>query len=609
MKFFKKKWVLIMIALVLLTGGFIFAQSKKTVVPEFSSQSVKRIDLTQTVSETGSVEASLELLYGWEISGKVTEISKYIGDTVSSTDVIASLSNTQQRARYNEAAASWSSAKARLDLELAGPSDEGKQKAAATVSQAEASLVQSKATLAKVEAQASASIINAEKAVDTAKNNLQFVEDGEDSTLVNDAYADLVNVLGSAITNLGNALTESDNILGIDNTFANDEFESVLGVLDSSSYSTARNSYYQAKNEKLSAEQSVLSLTSISTHIDIDASEDVVSSALSLMQSHLIQVQQVLNATRPIGNLTQTELDTLKSGITTVQGSINTSAINVTNGVQAIASARTSVTSYQIAYDKAVSDLAQTRKQTEADIAVATAQVRAQEANLAGAQASYDDLVAPPRNVDLASLRAEVSRQAAALSAAKDDLAKTELRALADGVISKLDVEVGENVSANQNIVSIISDGFSIKVDISEADIAKVSVDDPVDITLDAYGDTIRFSGNVVKIEPAETEISGVVYYKTTILFDGIADQYDIRSGMTANIDILTDKKENVLVIPRRAVLIQDGKKIVRVVKDATKGVFEEREVETGLQGDDGLIEIVSGLSEGEDVVTFLKES
>jgi len=334
-----------------------------------------------------------------------------------------------------------------------------------------------------------------------------------------------------------------------------------------------------------------------------------VTRALSTMQSHLIQVQQVLNATRPIGDLSQSELDTLKSGVTTVQGYIVTSATNVTNGVQAIASARNSLTSYQIAYDKAVSDLEQAKKQAEADIAVAKAQVSAQEANLAGVQASYDDLVAPPRNVDLASLRAEVSRQAAALSAAKDDLAKTELRALADGVVSKLDVEVGENVTANQNVVGIISDGFSIKVDISEADIAKVSVDDPVDITLDAYGDDVQFFGHVVKIEPAETEISGVVYYKTTILFDDIAEQYEIRSGMTANIDILTNKKENVLVIPRRAVLTQDRKKIVRVVQDATKGIFEEREVETGLQGDDGLIEIVSGLTDGEDVVTFLKEN
>ena len=174
--------------------------------------------------------------------------------------------------------------------------------------------------------------------------------------------------------------------------------------------------------------------------------------------------------------------------------------------------------------------------------------------------------------------------------------------------MSTLDVKVGENVVANQDVLGIISDGFSIKVDISEADISKVSVEDTVRITLDAYGDDVFFEGSVVDIEPAQTEISGVVYYNITILFDGEADAYEIRSGMTANVDILTDRKENVLVVPRRAVLTQDGKKIVRVVTDTEKGIFEERDVETGLSGDDGLVEIVSGVEEGEEIVTFLKE-
>ncbi|PIZ93780.1 MAG: hypothetical protein COX82_02020 [Candidatus Magasanikbacteria bacterium CG_4_10_14_0_2_um_filter_41_10] len=609
MKFFKKKWVLISLGIILVVGGLLFAQSRKKAVPEFSSQPVERIDLKQTVSETGSVEASLELTYGWEASGKVTTIGKHIGDTVTSTDVIATLDSTQQRARYNQAVASLSSSQAQLNLQLAGPSDEVKKKSSAAIAQAQASLLQSQANLSKVEAQSSASIINAQKTVDTAKNNLQLVATGEDSNLVNNAYADLVNILKSSVTNLGNALTASDNILGIDNVFANDTFESVLGIQDSIALQQARNSYYDAQSGKNDAAQVTLPLDSSSDHASVDAAQTVVADALSVMQTHLSYVQQTLTATRPIGNLTQSSLDTLKSGITTVQGYIDTSATNVTNGMQAISTARNSLTSYHIAYDKAVSDLDQAKKQTDADIAVAHAQVSAQEANLAQAQASYDDLVAPPRTVDLASLRADVSRQAAALSAARDDLKKTELLALSDGVVSRLDVEVGENVIANQDIVGIISAGFTIKVDISEADIAKVSVNNSVDITLDAYGDDVHFAGHVVKIEPSQTEISGVVYYKTTILFDHTEEHYDIRSGMTANIDILTDSKDGVLVIPRRAILTQDGKKIVRVVKDATKGVFEERDVQTGLPGDDGLVEITSGLTEGEVIVTFLKES
>jgi len=605
----KKKKVYTPIIVVLLIGGFVFVQSKKTPVPEFSSQLVERIDLTQTVSETGSVEASLDLVYGWETSGKVIEILKHVGDNVTSTDVIARLGSEQQKARYNEAAALLASAQARLNLELAGPSDEVQKKNFAVVKQAEAALAQSKANLTKVEAQSSASVASAEKAVETAKNNLQLVADGEDSELVNDAYADLVNTMKSATTNLGNALTIADNILGIDNTLANNTFENVLSVVDMSTLYAANSSYAITKSKKVQADTLVGVLSASDDHTAIDMAYTSVHSALGAMQTLLLNVQRVLVATRALGNLTQTALDTLKSGVTTVQGAIDTSATGVTNGNQAIASARNSLTSYTIAYSKALSDLEQTKKQTDADIAVAEAQVSAQEANVVQAQASYNDLVAPPRNVDVASLRADVSRQAANLSTLRDELKKTDLVALATGMISKLDVEVGENVTINQEVVGILANGFTIKVDISESDVAKLSLNDSVHITLDAYGENVPFSGTVVKIEPGETEISGVVYYKTTILFDDIPSEYDVRSGMTVNVDIQTDIREQVLVIPRRAVLTKDGTQFVRVVKNKEKGIFEERTVETGLAGDDGLVEITSGLNEGDDVVTFLKES
>lgn len=607
MKLFKKKtfWI-IAISIALVVIGIVSSGGNE--VPEFSSQVVERIDLKQTVSETGSVEAELELMYGWEVGGKVAEIYKEVGNIVTSSDVIAVLANGQQQARYNEAAALYSSANARLNLEIAGASDESKQKAFAVVDQAKAALLQSKANLSKVNAQSATSVSTAEKAVETAKNNLQFVKNGDDSELVNDAYADLVNKLKSSITSFGSALTESDNILGVDNTQANDEFESVLSVIDSGALATAKNSYILAKNGKSSAESLVFSISFLSNHADIDVAATVVQNELATMQNHLFHVQQVLAATRALGDLSQAELDTLKSGITTVQGTIDTSATNVTNAVQDIASARISVTTYTIAYSKALLDLEQTKKQTMADVAVAEAQIAAQEANVAQAEASYNDLVAPPRNVDVASFRADVARQAANLSALRDELEKTKLVALASGVISKLDVEVGENVSANQEVVGILSEGLTIKVDISESDIAKIQHEDVAMITLDAYGDDVVFEGYVFSIEPAETEISGVVYYNTTIVFDKLGDEYDVRSGMTANVDILTDVRESVLVIPRRAVFTQDGSSYVRVLKDIAQGSFEEREVTMGLIGDDGVVEVLTGLEEGDKIVTFLKE-
>ncbi len=94
--------------------------------------------------------------------------------------------------------------------------------------------------------------------------------------------------------------------------------------------------------------------------------------------------------------------------------------------------------------------------------------------------------------------------------------------------------------------------------------------------------------------------IEGVPTYKVTLYFNDRDER--VRSGMTANLDILTERREGVFRIPSRAVTTKDGKKIVRVPDISG---LREVVVETGLRGSDGSIEIVSGLSEGDEVVTF----
>ena len=151
-------------------------------------------------------------------------------------------------------------------------------------------------------------------------------------------------------------------------------------------------------------------------------------------------------------------------------------------------------------------------------------------------------------------------------------------------------------------VISMIGEsGLEIEVDVPEADITKVKVGNEAVITLDAYGDDIKFKGNVVFIDPAETVIQDVVYYKVKVsLVDN--ENYEIKPGMTANVDIVTAEKDNVLVIPGRAVK-QNDTKYVEVLEE---GVPQRREVKVGLRGDGGLVEIISGLKEGEEVITFV---
>jgi multidrug efflux pump subunit AcrA (membrane-fusion protein) len=99
--------------------------------------------------------------------------------------------------------------------------------------------------------------------------------------------------------------------------------------------------------------------------------------------------------------------------------------------------------------------------------------------------------------------------------------------------------------------------------------------------------------------------IEGVATYKITMQF--VKKDERLKSGMTANIDILADERENVFYVPQRAVLSKNGDKMVKILSDEKSGAITEVAVKTGLRGSDGNIEITDGIREGDKVITSEK--
>ena len=98
---------------------------------------------------------------------------------------------------------------------------------------------------------------------------------------------------------------------------------------------------------------------------------------------------------------------------------------------------------------------------------------------------------------------------------------------------------------------------------------------------------------------------AGFVNYKVKINFDG--KSMAVKSGMTANVNITTAKKDNVLIAPLRAVIEKIGSdKFARLLVGEE---IKEVPVTIGLRGDDGLVEILSGLNENDLVVTYIQQS
>jgi len=170
------------------------------------------------------------------------------------------------------------------------------------------------------------------------------------------------------------------------------------------------------------------------------------------------------------------------------------------------------------------------------------------------------------------------------------------------GLITKQDAKLGEIIAANAKLVSVISkDRLEVEANVPEVNIGRVAKDNPVNITLDAFAKE-NFSGKVYSIEPAETIVDGVVNYKVKIRFD--IQEERLKTGLTANLQIETLKKENVLVVPHFVVSEINGRMIAKVWRG---GRAEEEAVVLGLRGRDGLVEIISGLREGDEVVTETK--
>ncbi|HYV33412.1 MAG TPA: efflux RND transporter periplasmic adaptor subunit [Candidatus Limnocylindria bacterium] len=235
------------------------------------------------------------------------------------------------------------------------------------------------------------------------------------------------------------------------------------------------------------------------------------------------------------------------------------------------------------------------------DSAIATAQN-----TVNSAQATLDLKRAQARPADLDAANAQILSAQGQVQAAQAALSDTLIIAPANGTITSVDTKVGELATALKEAV-ILQDvsNLHVEADVSEANISTLKPDQSVDITFDALGPDRHFTGKVQTVNPGATVVSGVVNYKVTASIDNIPG---IKPGMTANMTVLVDQKDGVLAMPQRGVISKDGKKYVRVVDDTKKKTYHEVEVQTGLQADGGLVEILSGVSEGQEVVTFVKQ-
>lgn len=205
-------------------------------------------------------------------------------------------------------------------------------------------------------------------------------------------------------------------------------------------------------------------------------------------------------------------------------------------------------------------------------------------------------MTATPRQEDIDIYSLAVEKARANLEMYQSQIGDNYIYSPIDGKVTAINAKKGETVNSNSTINLLSSEPFQIKMDIYEQDIINVKTGDSVKIELVAFPKDV-FEGKVLSIDPAEKIIDNVVYYQVTIDFPKQPD--GIRSGMTADIVIETNKKEDVLRVSKNAVELIGGKELVQVLVNKK---IQEKEIITGLEGTD-YFEVASGLSEGDEII------
>ncbi|MFN8484895.1 MAG: efflux RND transporter periplasmic adaptor subunit [Anaerolineae bacterium] len=227
-----------------------------------------------------------------------------------------------------------------------------------------------------------------------------------------------------------------------------------------------------------------------------------------------------------------------------------------------------------------------------------TADVASAQAGVTQAQAALDALAAGPDELAVKVAQTAVDQAQVALDQAKYKLDQATLTAPFDGVVTAVNVVPGQSISGSTNPVTFADlSSLQVTTNVSELDRSRLKVGQDVEMTLDAVpGVTLK--GKVASISPAGVLQQGVVNYPVTINLSN--PDPAVAAGMTANMNIIVDSKDNVLLVPNRAIRTQGRQRLITVM---VEGQQISLPVEAGMT--DGTNTEVSGegLKEGDQVV------
>jgi RND family efflux transporter MFP subunit len=546
---------------IVLIGGYLAVKSSEDKF-EYETYKADLGQVVEVISATGSIAPSSKIKLQPQVPGKVVNIPVEEGDEVSKGDLLIQLDVGDINAQILAQQAALASAQAKLAQYESGATQQELAVAQRAVETSRSRLEASKVARDDAQAAYDTAVLKADAQLQS--NLFTFKSDLEDAAI---AAEDGVNRLTDALYTAAG-------------------FPSFT-VTNSQVQSNAVNSRGAALSSLTPINEAYASVNGDISSDNIRAQYVVMLPHLKIVKGHLEDSVQMLNSAVGVSSTT----------LATYQLNANSALSALSTAMQSLANDNTSLALREQLNDSDINTAL-------ASLNTAKNNVTTNEGLLAEAQASLDLTSIGTREEIVSAQRAVVSAERARLAGLQNDWEKRRINAPVDGVVTLVAAEPGENVSTTQTVVMMNAKGnLEVVANISEIDIAKISIGDAVTIELDAFTAGEQWTGSVVAIQPAETVVDNVIFYETTIRFD--SEDTRLRSGMTADLDIETDRKESVLRVPVRAVKPSNGDMYVEILNN--RGVVEERIVEVGLETDD-YAEIFSGIDEGDEIIVYTTE-
>ncbi|MCL4465436.1 MAG: HlyD family efflux transporter periplasmic adaptor subunit [Chloroflexi bacterium] len=495
----------------------------------------------------------------------MSEVDVTPGAAVKKGQVLAKIDPTDLQLALDQAKAGLASAQAKLDQMNAGPRPEN-------VASAQAQLASAQARLAGMQSGRPENIANAQAAVDSAQAKLDAVMNpftDADIQAQEAAVAQAQSAVQTAQTNLYN--------------------------LQHPDPATVQNARIQLESAKNSLNQQYINRDLTCGQKGKDSAECKAANAGAAAASSSVQTAQ-------------TNLNNLLAGpkpqdLAQSQAVVQSAQTQLASAQQKLAEMKAGpkpddVAQAQAALTQAQQQLAlQTNPSSPQDIAQQQAAVEQARQQLA-LQTN------PSSPQDIAQQKAALVQVQASVNQAQINLDNAVLTAPFDGIVSTVGYSVGTLSSSGgtvgaPGIALVDTKNLRLDVNADETDVAKVAIGQPTTITFDALsGDT--FTGKVTAISPSATVNQGVVTFLVSVVLDP-GQSSEMKAGMSGTANIVVAERNNVLLVPNRAVRTVGRNRVVDVLDPSTDKTTTKT-VGVGMSNDTQT-EITSGLNQGDVVV------